>query len=150
MLKDFIKVNSIDAEIISFRKETSLQTALFETKMSPLCAVRVEFFMNDKDDEFLFVYPLGTKLDLEKLKHLTGSFEFFSKTDKEVLEAIGYEKETLPPIGIYGVKVYLDKSVQEKEYLLCKISEKDFLKIPPMEIIDANEDSLVENISKPK
>jgi len=148
MLEDFLDVNSVDAELITFPRETSLQTALFETKISPSAAVRVDFYMNERQEEFLFVYPIKTRLDLGKAKQATNSSALKEKDPELVFEATGYSKGMLPPVGVYGAKVYVDRSLQGKEVVLCKVGEKEFLKIPPDEIVDANEEAFMEKIAR--
>jgi hypothetical protein len=115
MLKDFIKVNKMKAKIISFKRETSIQIAIFETKSSPSCAVKCEFFMDENSNEYLFVHSIESNLDIGKAKEVTGSLELFEKTDVETFELIGYEKPFLSPIGIYGVTICLDKPLTEKK-----------------------------------
>ena len=148
MLEEFIKVNGVDAEIISFHRDTNLQSALFETKSPISSAIIAEFVMNEKNQEFLLVHSVKSVISTGKIKQITGSTELFGKNDEEISEATGYKKEFLPPIGIYGVRVYVDRSLQSKENLICKIGDRKFLKISPQEIVDVNEDAIVENITK--
>ncbi len=150
MLEEFLDVNNVDAEIITFPRDTSVQSALFETRISPASAIVAEFFMDEKDNEFIFVHSIQTRLDLEKLKKITRAFELFLKNPDEIFEATGYKKEFLPPIGVYGVTAYLDRSLQGKENLLCKVGERAFLKISPQELIDVNEQAFVDAITKSK
>jgi prolyl-tRNA editing enzyme YbaK/EbsC (Cys-tRNA(Pro) deacylase) len=147
MLDDFIKANNVDAKIVKFNQETSMQSALFKTKISPECAIKCEFFLDENDNAFLIIHSIKTKINFEKLKKLLGVFELFEKNELEVFDATGYEKEFLPPIGIYGVKVYLDNLIHKKNCLFCKIGEKKFLKISPDAIINSNEDVVIENFS---
>ena len=148
MLEEFIKTNGVDAKIISFHRDTNLQSALFETKLSLASVIIAEFVMNEKNQEFILVHSIKSVISIEKVKHVIGSSELFGKEDEEIFEATGYKKEYLPPIGIYGVRVYVDRSLQGKEHLLCKVGDREFLKISPQEIVDSNEDALVENITK--
>lgn len=148
MIEDFLENNKLDAELFSFDESVSLKKALFETNTPFSSAVKVEFYFNGAGEEFLFIFPLESRLELSKLKQLTRSQELISPGVEETLEATGYGKGMLPPVSVYGVKVFLDKSLEGKAYIFCQIGENSFLKISPDSVIEANEDVAIEIISK--
>jgi prolyl-tRNA editing enzyme YbaK/EbsC (Cys-tRNA(Pro) deacylase) len=147
MLQDFITTNKIVAEIISFKKNTGIQSVIIEKKLSSTIAAKCEFFLNEKEDELLLIHSSNSIVSIEKVKKITGAMELFEKNEEIIFDATGYKKEFLPPIGIYGVKVYLDKQLMDKKFLLFRIGDKNFLKITPDEILSSNDESFIDEIA---
>jgi prolyl-tRNA editing enzyme YbaK/EbsC (Cys-tRNA(Pro) deacylase) len=148
VIEDFLSANKLDAEFFSFDGAVSIKKALFETQTQFSSVAKAEFYVNNSGEEFLFVFPFNSKLELSKLKQLTKSSELVSPDPEVTLDATGYAKGFLPPVSIYGVKVFLDKSLENKNYLFFQVGENSFLKISPDSIIEANEDSSIAIISK--
>ncbi|MCX6801163.1 MAG: YbaK/EbsC family protein [Candidatus Diapherotrites archaeon] len=149
MLEDFLEQNCLDAEFFSFEDGVSFKKALFEMHTPASSAVKIEFFLANSGEGLLLIFPHNSKPDLQKIKRIAGCESISHASADETLEFAGYEKGFLPPVSIYGVKVFLEKSLQGKEFLFCKVGENDYLKISPDSVAEANEDIKIESFSKP-
>jgi len=147
MLDEFIEVNKLDAEIISFLDETSVVEAQRHAKLEKSINISVLLFVTPERDTFLAVFPAEKLLDEEKLKALSGEEEMEEASSKDTSEWIGYKKGLLPPISIYGIKVFIDSSLKDKS-MFCVVGPKDYLKLSFESILEANDEVVVEKITK--
>jgi len=128
MLENFIETNNLKARIVNRRQSSNL--------------IKCKLFLTESAQ--IIVISLATdKSDLEKIKRVLGAKEIFAADEKQAIEITGYEKNFLPPISIYGVKVLLDKGLSKHELLYCNISEASCLEISLKEIQENNEDVIV-------
>jgi Ala-tRNA(Pro) deacylase len=100
------------------------------------------------DGKFLMcVLPAIHKVDFEKLKKATGAKEIHLAEEKEFADLFpDYEVGAEPPFGqFYGLKVYVDKILDENEEIvfnagthtdLIKIKFRDFLRLANPTIVD--------------
>jgi len=145
MVNEFIENNALTAEIISFSTETPVSVAIKTKKFNPKNIAQINIFISKKKDEILSITPFGKKADIQKLEEILGE-ELLELNEEECLELTGYNKRYLPPISIYGVKVFIDVSFDNFEYLIFPLSIKKYLKISLEEILSFNEDVSFEKI----
>jgi len=132
MLQDFIESNNLQATLLPYpAKGRLVKCMLFTTGHEDVLTVS---FASDKVSE----EKVKAALKVSSIKQL----------DRIAAEEVsGYLGEFLPPISIYGVKVLVDKKVIEAEKVRCLVSEEKTLEIAPKEIIEANDNSLIADIT---
>jgi len=145
MIEEFIEKNELDAEIVSFATETPVSVAIKLKKFNPKNIAQTDIFISKKRDEILTITPFGKKPSIEKIESIVGE-ELLELNEEESLEMTGYKKRFLPPISIYGVKIFIDVSFDNFDYLIFPLSIKKYLKIQVEEILSFNEDVSFEKI----
>jgi prolyl-tRNA editing enzyme YbaK/EbsC (Cys-tRNA(Pro) deacylase) len=149
MLEDFIEYNKSNSKIFTFPAILSMDKAIMTKKVPPSKAVKLQIFNNQKNEPIIAVSPFHSELDIQKLSNLLGE-ELIELNNDEAIEITGYKKNFLPLISIFGIKFILDSSLERKDKLYCRVSEKNFLESPMEEILEYNEDIEFENIIKSK
>ena len=150
MLIDFLEKNELDAELISFQNETNTEEALRELSIPRYNAVKVDYYLDGRGKGLLLIYPFGLHPDIPKVKTHFHFKELINPTDEQLFHAIGHKRGFVPPVSIYGVKVILDKSLESKKFLFCRVGQSKFLKISPEELVEVTDDYLSANIVKHK
>jgi len=145
MIQEFIEQNGLKAEIISFATEVPVSAAIKLKKFNPKNIAQINIFGSKKKDEILTITSFGKKASIEKIESIIGE-EVLELNEEECLELTGYKKRFLPPISIYGVKVFIDVNLENLEYLVFPLSIKKFIKISLDEICSFNEDVSFEKI----
>jgi prolyl-tRNA editing enzyme YbaK/EbsC (Cys-tRNA(Pro) deacylase) len=148
MLDEFIEVNKLDAEIIFFSKEPAEGEAERHEKLANSTRITVRLFVTPERDTFLAVFPSDKHLSEEKLKELSGEENLAEAEAKETEEWIGYKKGLLPPISIYGIKVFIDTALKDSKSMFCKVGPRDFLRLSFDAILEANDAVVVRKITK--
>jgi len=145
MLNEFIEINDLKAEIISFATETPVSVAIKTNKFNPKKIAQTNLFATDKKDEFLTITSFGKKASSEKIEKIVGE-EVLELNEEECLELTGYKQRFLPPVSIYGVKIFIDVSLENLDYLIFPLSIKKYLKISLEEILSFNDDVSFERV----
>ena len=145
MLEEFIEVNKLKAQFVSFSTETPVAVAIKQKKFNPKNIVQINIFTSLKQDEILTITPFGKQPQLEKLEDIVGE-ELLELNKDECLERTGYAKGSIPPVSIYGIKVFIDSSLEDRGYLIVPINTKKYLKIPLEEVLSFNEDISFEKL----
>jgi len=146
MLEDYIAINKVDAEIISFPTETNVESAIKKKGFSSNSVLQIKLYNTVNNNPFLVMAPFYSKINEKKLCALLSEEEIIECNADEVFNITGYEKGFLPPISIYGIKVIADESIKEKKNVFCPINEKQFLKVLVQAIIDTDEEIVFEDI----
>lgn len=141
-IKNFIEVNKINAKIISFKEEVTPEKALALNNLSKSSLARVTPFVDDKMNFFVLIKlveeetSLSEEIDFVKTLSKKNLGEVSSK---EVEKLTGFTKKNFPPLAVFGVKTFFTKRALNKPQLLFVLNEKEFLLIPPTEVIKAQE-----------
>jgi prolyl-tRNA editing enzyme YbaK/EbsC (Cys-tRNA(Pro) deacylase) len=148
MLEDFIEFNELKAEIITFSTNTPTNNLIASNALPPKSTIKVQIFNSKKNEPLIAITPFHSELNIKIIKLIMGEEEILEMNDKEAIETIGYGKECVPPISIYGIKIIIDKSLENKRVLYSRVGEKSFLKVPLSEILKINDDITFEDIIK--
>jgi prolyl-tRNA editing enzyme YbaK/EbsC (Cys-tRNA(Pro) deacylase) len=132
MLEDFIEANGLKARIVPRALKADL--------------IKCRFFVAGSD-EILAISLNESPLSFEKISATLGK-EAAPVSDARAEQMTGYQKQFMPPVSIYGVKVLLDKRVLEKQLVHCLVGEERTLGISPGEIKDFNDDVMVVDITR--
>ena len=139
MLEDFIEVNNLDSKIIKVSTDTAVGKAVSSKLIPPNLAVDIKLFNSGKNDPLLVVVPHSSEIDFSVVNELLEG-EAIEMDERETIDITGYKKNCLPPISIYGIRIVIDSSLENKEYLFCKSGEKQFLKASMKDILETNDD----------
>ena len=148
MLIDFLEKNELDAELITFQTDTNTEEALRELSIPRYNAVKVDYYLDGEGGGVLLIYSFGLHPDIPKVKTHFHFKDLINPTDEQLFNATGHERGFIPPVSIYGVKIILDKSLESKNFLLCRVARNQFLKISPQELVEINDDYSSANIVK--
>jgi hypothetical protein len=172
MLEDFIEYNNINAKIIDFPTVTDTNFAISSKKIPSSCSVKVQLFDTEENDPFILISQFNSIINFSNVKKILAlnnsdiaelndlnvpeldnsktleldNLKILELNDIETMNITGYKKGFIPPISIYGIKIIIDSSLENKEFLFCRVSEKSFLKVPLKAIIDFNDDVVFEEI----
>lgn len=99
--------------------------------------------IKSKDQFYQFILPGSKKMDFKKVRGITGGQPKFASPE-EVLKITDCVINSVPPFGnLFNLKVYVDKSLLEKDYITFNAGEltvsidmktKDWLKAVEPEI----------------
>ncbi|MEW6295034.1 MAG: YbaK/EbsC family protein [Candidatus Diapherotrites archaeon] len=149
MLEDFIEVNDLKARIIPLKKAVSTvreAEAALGVKASEI--IKSLLFFDSGEEPLIAIVAGNKRVDTKKLCGAAKTQSVRLAEPKEVREVTGYEAGELPPVSVYGVRVFLDKELEEKELVYGGGGKKDcLLSIPVKEIIEFNEKIFIEEIS---
>jgi prolyl-tRNA editing enzyme YbaK/EbsC (Cys-tRNA(Pro) deacylase) len=148
MLEDFIEFNELKAEIINFSTNTPTNTLIASNALPPKSTIKVQLFNSKKIEPIIIITPFHSELNTKIIKSIMGEEEIIEMNDKEAIEITGYRKDCIPPISIYGIKIVIDKSLENKKILYSRVGEKKFLKVSLNEILKTNDDITFEEIIK--
>jgi len=150
MLEDFIEVNGLKAKIIPLKRAVSTvreAEAALGVKASEI--IKSLLFFDSENEPLIAIVAGNKKVDTKKLCEAAKTQGVRLAEPKEILEVTGYEVGALPPVSVYGVRIFLDKELKEKELVYGGGGKKDcLLSIPIKEIIEFNEKIFVEEISQ--
>jgi len=139
MLEDFIEINSLDAEIISFPTDAPASAPQVRKRFPSGSIAETKLFSSPENDLFLIITLAGKKPSEEKVMSETGQTELLEMNEDECFRLTGYKKGFLPPVSIFGVNVIIDSSLENKKYLFFRIKERAYLRITLEEILAHNE-----------
>ena len=129
MLEDFVEANSVPAEFI--------KKALSVNVVRCVLLVPVE----EHKQPVLCIFMAGKSLSLARIEEAAG-FKLRAVGEKEAFRITGYEQEFLPPVSIYGVRVFVDPGVLDKRFVNAIVGEGLTLRIESSAIIEFNDDSV--------
>lgn len=151
MLEQFLAVNNVAGKLVE-----SKEGFFYPKEIASACEVPIEALVKcrlfvDKNglEPVLAVFLAGTKINVKKLEEESGLAGLFPAADTESIEITGFEAHAIPPISIYGIKVFLDKKVLEKKEIAC-LAEDNFhaLKTTPQQIQEHGEEVQVADITQ--
>ena len=137
MLEDFIEINGLKAKLV---KKAIVNSS----------SAKCELIMREPSTlkPLLLVHLCKDSIDMEKVHKLFRNEKFREPSAREAFHVTGYKKDYLPAISIYGVIVLLDEKAAKKEKLYIPVDEETTLVITPAEIIEANEECVVCDITR--
>ena len=148
MLPDFIKVSKLAATIFECEDAYTAEKA-GEITGDPESVAKSILLIGSDNEPILAILLGKDKIDFAKIKKALGLTDVRLATPKEVLEITGYEVGGVPPISIYGVRTLIDKSVAEKDEVVCGGGDaRHLMRIKVKEIFDSVEGILVEDVKK--
>jgi hypothetical protein len=147
MLEDFIEFNNLKSKIIDYPTIISMDRLIAMNKIAPTAAVKIQLFNTPKNNPFLTIIPFQSELNLSKLKKLVDSDEIIELDSRECVQITGYKKDFLPPISIYGIKIIIDSSLENKKSIFAKIEDKKLVEALMEEVTETNDDLIFEKIS---
>ena len=138
LILDFIKTNELNAELIKFPTDVSIDKVLFQTKSNISSYARASVFVDEKIDFFIVIGIASEKIGIGEAEDL------FDKNleeidSSEVLKLTGFEKEYFPPISILGAKVTFTKTAEKQKKLVFELSPREFLVIDIVSIRKSQE-----------
>jgi prolyl-tRNA editing enzyme YbaK/EbsC (Cys-tRNA(Pro) deacylase) len=148
MLSEFIERNDLKSELIDFSSTISTDRLISKGRFPSNLVVKIQLFNTEKNNPFIIIAPFHSELDFEKIKKISSDEEIIEMDHTETAEMTGYKKEKIPPISIYGIKIIIDSSLENKNHLFCRVGEKKFLKVILEEIIEFNDEVEFEQITK--
>ena len=146
MLEDFIITNKLDSEIIKFPSLSSTDSLIASKKLPSNLTVKVQIFDSKNDSPFITIIPYHSELDIPVLKSIVNVGDFLELDTFESVDITGYKKGFIPTISVFGVKIIIDSSLENKAVLFCRVGEKSFLKTSMTSILDTNNDIVFEKI----
>ena len=128
MIQDFIDANKLNAQLLKFPSDASIDKALSAAKLNISCYAKAFPFVDEKMDFFVVIAIANEKVDVELAEDLFD--ENLEEVDSsEVLKLTGFEKEYFPPISIFGAKVVFTKNAKKQKKLMFELSPREFLVI---------------------
>lgn len=130
MFEEFIEANKVPAEIVHKRLSGNL--------------VKCVLLVPGKKTEMpvLAVFPAGKRISTEKAAKGANCSELRQAREEETIKIAGYESGFIPPVSVYGVRVLLDDSILERQFVNVIIGKEKTLKIKPSAIIEFNEEAI--------
>src|SRR3989338_1118201 len=120
MLADFIKMNSLKAEIIACKKPVvTARDAVNAFNVSLEDIGKTILFILDGEKPVLCILSGSCKASIPKICKAFNAVKCRIATAKEVLDITGYEVGGVPPVSVYGVQTTLDSNIAEKKELIC-------------------------------
>ena len=110
-------------------------------------AARATLFNTPTNNPFIVIAQFQSTLDSKKLMSIVGE-EILESNEEECIDITGHEKEFLPPISIYEIKIIIDKSLEKKNYLFFRIDKKKFLKVSMKAIVETNTEVSFEKVTR--
>ncbi len=129
MISDFIKINSLDARVISFNSDTSFETAIKQAHVSDFAAARAVPFVDKKFDLFVLISPIGVKENAEDAMDAFDLNNLESLGEDDVLKLTGFSKKNFPPIGVYGAKVGFHLDFGKQNVFVFCLNPREYLVI---------------------
>ena len=117
MMEDFLKVNQVDAKLVSFNKPVNSAKEIAQRLGVPLHHVlkTTVYLSQERIDEIpetvLVVSLADQSLSEQKIYSTFPKQSIRLASMEEALEATGYPKEFVPPISVYGAQTLLDERV---------------------------------------
>jgi len=138
MIQDFITSNELNAQLLNFPNDVSIDKALSVAKLNISSFAKAHPFVNEKMDFFVVILIATEKVGIEQAEDL---FDInLEEIDSfEVLKLTGFEKNAFPPISILGAKVVFTKLAEKQTKLLFELSPREYLVIDVASIKKAQE-----------
>lgn len=135
MLEEFIEVNGINAQILTFDEEVA--TCKQAKQMEQVTPV-VKTILLAHEQGFALAILEGTqKVDFSKIETILHTKKVRLATFEEVAEVTGYEVGAVPPISIYGTPTLIDEKVMTHAWVLAGGGTTfSLLKITPKQILE--------------
>ena len=134
MLDEFIQVNGINAQILTFDEEvaTCKQAQVLE-RSTPIVKTIV---LAHAKGFALVILEASKKVDLRKVENTLDTKKARLATPEEVEHVTGYEVGGVPPISVYGTPTLIDEGVLTHTWVLCGGGNSfSLLKITAKEIL---------------
>jgi|SRR3989344_239130 len=150
MLRDFISVNKLKAEVFETSREVRTAERASEVMGLEADSVAKSIVMVDPNKNPLLVILLGPDhIDFAKIKALLGVRDIRLAEPDEVFEITGYKVGGVPPISIYGIKTLMDRRAANKIEVICGGGDHAHLmRIKVKEILENVEDIEVEDVAR--
>jgi hypothetical protein len=148
MLDEFLETNDLKSMVMTLPTDTKMNYAISKNLFPKKFAVDVELFILENGEAVIVVIPFNSEIDFEKLKEVLNEDEFLVANNKESMEITGYRKNFIPLLSVYGIKYYIDSSLEKNDLLICRVNEKQFLKADISEIEEYNEVEFVSLIKE--
>ena len=145
MLIDFIIANNLKSRLLNFPPIISMEKLILSKRVAPSRAVKLQVFNTKKDEPFICVTPFQSELNTKKISELIDD-DFIEMDGNEIMDYCGYKKDCVPLLSIYGAKLIIDSSLENKESLFCRVSDKNVLEALMEEILETNDDVVFEDI----
>jgi len=139
MINDFLEVNTLDGQVVSFPSVTSIKKVADTVHLSEDCIAKAVPFVDDKLDFFIVVLSMKESITAKEANELFNKTDLVPAQEKEVVSLLGIDKTYFPPIAVFGATTLVHNSIKDKKRILFALSEKDFLVIATSEIEKANE-----------
>jgi prolyl-tRNA editing enzyme YbaK/EbsC (Cys-tRNA(Pro) deacylase) len=128
MIQDFITSNELNAQILKFHSDVSVDKALSVAKLNISAYAKASPFVNEKMDFFVVLSIASEKVNIEIAEDLFD--ENLEEIDaNEVLKLTGFEKNNFPPISIFGAKSVFTKEAKKQKKLIFELSSREYLVI---------------------
>ena len=138
MIQDFIDSNELNAQILKFPIDVSIDKALSTAKLNVSSFAKARPFVNEKMDFFVVILIANEKIGIEEAEDLF-NLNLEEIDSFEVLKLTGFEKNVFPPISILGAKVVFTKLAEKQTKLLFELSPREYLVIDVASIRKAQE-----------
>lgn len=126
MIQDFIDANELDARIVSFPSEVSVEKALALNELTISNYAKAVPFVNEKMDFFVVVKLASEKVDIEDAEDLFD--ENLNEIDSTETEKLtGFEKSFFPPVSVLGAKLVFTKLASKSKKFLFALGPKEYL-----------------------
>lgn len=143
MLSDFIEANGINARVLKYPSDASVENVLKDAHLSKSAAAIAVPFVDDKMDFFVVIASREKIIPISDAESYFGVPLSLPLAD-DVLNMTGFEAKHFPPVAVFGAKVAFDSSVSKQATLLFELSPREYLVIPKKEIEKAQE--LIEDL----
>ncbi|MCX6803262.1 MAG: hypothetical protein NTY48_01685 [Candidatus Diapherotrites archaeon] len=133
MINDFIEVNKLNARVIEYPSDSTIEHALHDAHLSIHAAAKAIPFFNEKTDLFVIVIPFDEKISTKEASKLFKE-TLTQASETKVLNLTGFEKDYLPPIAVFGAKVLIHKNAKTHGTLIFSLSPREYLVITKEDI----------------
>lgn len=150
LFSDFLELNKINAQLLKSKEQHLSFEKLVLSFDFPFQNVAKTFLFLSTEDilPVMAVIELNSMPSIEKLEKASISNGLKLATFNESINITGYEPEWLPPISIYGVKIFLSKNLLEKKEIIVSTGDNfHLLKISPQQLIEHGFEVTVADIS---
>lgn len=128
MIQDFITANELNAQLLKFPSDVSIDKALSMAKLNISSYAKASPFVDEKMDFFVVISIASEKVNIEVAEDLFD--ENLNEVESiEVLKLTGFEKNTFPPISIFGAKSVFTKEAKKQKKLIFQLSPREYLVI---------------------
>ncbi|MGI6589764.1 MAG: hypothetical protein ACOX1V_03840 [Candidatus Iainarchaeum sp.] len=126
MVQDFVSANSIDAKVVSFQKEVSVEKVLALNNLSTSSFAKAVPFVDDKMNIFVLIKIASEKEDISFAEDIFD--KNLNPIDSKTIEKItGFKKNFFPPISVLGAKMEFTPLAKKQKQLVFSLSEKEYL-----------------------
>ncbi|HPM85692.1 MAG: hypothetical protein WC122_01060 [archaeon] len=138
MIQDFIKVNSIDAKVVSFQTQITIEKVLALNELTISSFAKAIPFVDDRMDIFVLIKIVSEEGGISLVE------DAFDKNlgvvDSKTIEKLtGFKKDYFPPISVLGAKITFSPLAEKQKKLVFALNEREYLIISVKEIKKAQE-----------